>query len=389
MRPSSSPPGQLRSNPLPITDLWALGISLLTQFLYIVVFLSRYLDLFWVSPAFSYWNFVLKNFYIWSSIYILFLMLRIYPRTREREKAWRLAIYATLGSLIASPIVTIIFKGFSLIETLYTFSLALESVCILPQLLLLRQTTVPTVISSFYLVTLGSYRFFYILNWIVRAASSEHFFDPVTVIFGIVQTALYVDFAWVYWTRQRVKLRGGGIVDSDDLRKSWLVGGLLGRRRASEDQERDGMDEHDDDDTFDDVADHRRAGNVPNSTTRKPTIPNRWGKRGVSVRADDTLDDFEQTPTRQDNKVPLPPSSSSRTTAEDATPQETVGILRQPDEFLDDDDEDDDHPFAAGDAAQNPLPPSSRGPTAQQHQNTWNSGGAWSSPTTETPGRPR
>jgi hypothetical protein len=41
-------------------------------------------------------------------------------------------------------------------------------VCVLPQLLLLRQTTVPTVIDSYYLLALGSYRGFYILNWIHR-----------------------------------------------------------------------------------------------------------------------------------------------------------------------------------------------------------------------------
>jgi hypothetical protein len=33
-------------------------------------------------------------------------------------------------------------------------------VCVLPQLLLLRQTTVPTVIDSYYLLALGSYRAF-------------------------------------------------------------------------------------------------------------------------------------------------------------------------------------------------------------------------------------
>lgn len=66
----------------------------------------------------------------------------------------------------------------------------------LPQLLLLRQTTVPTVIDSFYLITLGSYRAFYILNWILRLAT-EHHVDAIAFVFGIIQTALYIDFAWV------------------------------------------------------------------------------------------------------------------------------------------------------------------------------------------------
>ena len=86
------------------------GVSLITQMLYIVVFLSRYLDIFWTPPQLYLWNFVLKIFYISSSIYIIILMTRVYARTREREKGWRLGGYAAGGSLILGPIVTLIFK---------------------------------------------------------------------------------------------------------------------------------------------------------------------------------------------------------------------------------------------------------------------------------------
>ena len=137
----------------------------------------------------------------------------------------------------------------------------------LPQLILLRQTTVPTVIDSFYLLTLGSYRAFYILNWIVRAAQ-EHQVDAVAAVFGIFQTALYVDFAWVYWTRQRVKLRNGGVVDSDDLSRGWLLRRLLGRQGGSLDEE-DGI---------------RNENPAENSST---SSRGKWGARGISVSADD------------------------------------------------------------------------------------------------------
>jgi hypothetical protein len=158
----------------------------------------------------------------------------------------------------------------------WVFSIILESVCVLPQLLLLRQTTVPTVIDSFYLVTLGSYRGFYILNWMVRGWGSEHYWDPVAVMFGIIQTLLYLDFAWVYWSRQRVKLRHGGVVDSDDLRKGWFVNWIIGgRRRGSLDEEDN--DSADDESSHEDGNSNRKAG-----TTR-------WGPRGISISADDTL----------------------------------------------------------------------------------------------------
>ena len=150
---------------------------------------------------------------------------------------------------------------------MHTFSIVLESVCVLPQLLLLRQTTVPTVIDSFYLVTLGSYRALYILNWILKAAVDKKV-DPVDAIFGIIQTALYIDFAWVYWTRQRVKLRSGGVVDSDDLGRGYLIRHLLGKGNDPNDEESEPIS-----------GEHQNGNAKPQGTS--------WGPRGISVSADD------------------------------------------------------------------------------------------------------
>ncbi len=158
-------------------------------------------------------------------------------------------------------------------QIIYTFSLILESVCVLPQLLLLRQTTVPTVIDSYYLITLGSYRAFYILNWIVRLFGAEHHFDPIAVIFGIVQTALYVDFAWVYWTRQRVKLHRGGVVDSDDISRGWLVSRVIGGKNSDPDEEETGTGPEQSGDGGSTEPAHGRV----------------WGRRAISVSADDTI----------------------------------------------------------------------------------------------------
>ena len=198
---------------------------------------------------------------------------------------------------------------------MWTFSIILESVCVLPQLLLLRQTTVPTVIDSFYLLTLGSYRAFYILNWIwgsIRGVKPE----PIAVTFGIVQTALYLDFAWVYWTRQRVKLRSGGVVDSDDLSRGWLVGKLLGRGNTDVDDE--------------------AGASVDNADEAQVARPvgsrGGWGARGISVSADEgVLEQHQQ-------------SSQTRNRAQESDsvtrPEETTGILAHNSDDDDDDDED-------------------------------------------------
>lgn len=223
------------------------------------------------------WNFTLKLFYIGSSFYIIGLMMRVFARTREKERAWKMGSFCLGGSAAAAPLVLLVFKRwhhYNFHEVMWTFSEILESVCVLPQLVLLRQTSVPTVIDSFYLVTLGSYRAFYILNWIVRYFGKEHHFEPIATIFGIIQTAFYVDFAWVYWTRQRVKLRNGGVVDSEDLSRGWLVGNLVGRNEADRDKAG----------TSDSVSDHSQ----PNFSVRSG---GQWGVRGISVTADDTLED--------------------------------------------------------------------------------------------------
>ncbi|KFY20712.1 hypothetical protein V493_07631, partial [Pseudogymnoascus sp. VKM F-4281 (FW-2241)] len=202
-------------------------VSVISQALYAFVFCTRYIDLFWKNPGDNLWNFIFKIFYIVSSLYILLLMTRIFSRTREREMSYRLGAYILLGSLILAPFITMIAEkmwGPPFSNILVNFSLILESVCVLPQLLLLRQTTVPTVIDSYYLVALGAYRALYICNWIERYATDTVKPETVAVIFGVLQTLLYVDFAWVYYSRQRVKLRSGGIVDADDLSKSWRGG---------------------------------------------------------------------------------------------------------------------------------------------------------------------
>lgn len=251
------------------------GVSFLTQLLYAVVFLTRYLDL----SQWSNWYLVFfKIFYILSSFYILFLMTTAFPRTREKEKAWKFALLSVAGSAAGAPLVILLYRSRSyhwILEVFWVFSIILESVCVLPQLLLLRETTVPTVIDSYYLLTLGSYRAVYLLNWMVLGFGPEHKWDPVADVFGVIQTILYIDFAWVYYSRQRVKLRNGCLIDSEDFQKSWVIGSLFSRVTGSVDEER--------------PLDNDTRGIV--NGRRYRTAANRWGARGISVSADDPVEE--------------------------------------------------------------------------------------------------
>jgi glucose-6-phosphate-specific signal transduction histidine kinase len=83
------------------------GVSLLTQILYALVFVTRYLDLFRASGWNNAYNPFFKIFYILSSFYIILLMMKMYPRTREKERAWKLALISVGGSLVLAPFVLI------------------------------------------------------------------------------------------------------------------------------------------------------------------------------------------------------------------------------------------------------------------------------------------
>jgi len=272
------------------------GVSLITQAFYALVFITRYTDLF--SELWA-WNYFFKVFYLLSSFYTLGIMRFVYPRTREKEIAWKMAAVILAGCLLLSPFVMLIFAekaAWRFTEWLWVFSQILESVCVLPQLLLLRQTTVPTVITSLYIVFLGSYRALYLVNWILREFDTNgRPPNTVSVLFGIIQTALYVDFGWVYWTRQRVKLRNGGVVDADDMRRGWLLSRIFGGKQFAQ---HDHAAEDEESSPF--YNDHQ-ASRGGSGAGRGGASRAKWGSRGISVSADEGV--LEQEASFQDEGV--------------------------------------------------------------------------------------
>lgn len=95
----------------------------------------------------------------------------------------------------------------SVMEVLWTFSIYLESVAILPQLFMISKTGEAESITSHYLFALGSYRALYLFNWIYRY-QLEGFFDLIAIVAGCVQTILYCDFFYLYITKV---LKGKGL----------------------------------------------------------------------------------------------------------------------------------------------------------------------------------
>lgn len=180
----------------------AAGISLKTQFLFALVFTTRYLDL--LFSYISLYNTAMKVIFIASSYHICFLMSRKNPwkATYDRENDSFRVRYL----IIPCAILALLFHHRAMHEVLeifWTFSEYLEAVAILPQIFLLEYTDRYDALTSHYIFCLGAYRVFYILNWIYRYAV-EGKVVWVSMIAGTIQALLFVDFFYHY-VKQVVK----------------------------------------------------------------------------------------------------------------------------------------------------------------------------------------
>lgn len=182
------------------------GISLKSQILYFIVYASRYLDFFVMLKwdLLHIYNALMKIFFIASEACILYFIVKKYRASYDpRMDSFRIALL-----LIPSVVLSFILVDTSQTKTsfgvireyFWTFSLLVEAVAILPQLFMLQKTGEAESITTHYLLCLGLYRVFYLLNWIWRWIIGERI-DGLALLAGIVQTAVYSDFFWVYYKR--------------------------------------------------------------------------------------------------------------------------------------------------------------------------------------------
>jgi len=161
-----------------------------------MVYVSRYLDLFWTFTDSAY-NTIFKLLLLGSSGYTIYLMTTAYKPTHDPNLDTFRVQYLLGGSLVLAVLFP---YAYTPAEILWAFSIWLESVAILPQLFLLQRTGEAETITTHYLFALGSYRALYIPNWIYRWFAESHW-EPISVFAGVVQTVLYSDFFWIYYTK--------------------------------------------------------------------------------------------------------------------------------------------------------------------------------------------
>ncbi|KAH0470386.1 hypothetical protein M5K25_000368 [Dendrobium thyrsiflorum] len=182
------------------------GISLKTQELYALVFVSRYLNIF--TDFISLYNTIMKLIFLGTSFSIVWYMRyhKVVRRSYDKDQDTFRHYFLVLPCLILAFLIN---ERFTFKEIMWTFSLYLEAVAILPQLVLLQRTKNTDNLTVQYIFLLGAYRALYILNWIYRYFTEPDYVHWITWISGLVQTILYGDFFYYYFLswKNNVKLQ--------------------------------------------------------------------------------------------------------------------------------------------------------------------------------------
>lgn len=155
------------------------------------------IDLLWTDPTRNLYNTLMKIFFIASSGYTIYLMMNDYRATHDRNLDTFKVQYLFGGAFVLAVIFP---YKWNFSEILWAFSIWLESVAIIPQLFMLQRTGEAENITTHYIFALGAYRALYIPNWVYRYFA-EGYFDPIAVVAGVIQTVLYSDFFYIYYTK--------------------------------------------------------------------------------------------------------------------------------------------------------------------------------------------
>ena len=123
-----------------------------------------------------------------------------YDKSQDSFLHWIFAVAPCAALAIITHLAGSGFKEFSVMELLWTFSIYLEAIAILPQLIVLQRYGEVENLTGNYIFFMGAYRALYILNWIYRANTEKNYRHHwVVYICGVLQTLLYADFFYYYF----------------------------------------------------------------------------------------------------------------------------------------------------------------------------------------------
>jgi len=204
----------------------ARGFSCRTQELFLLVFLTRYIDLF--TTYYSFYNSCMKIMYILTSIWVVFSLHFPHGRLRDtcfQEESFhhlaRLVIPSLVVAIVAFELSSYDYGGIfyvsGFINLLWTFSIIQESVAMVPQLILMHYCRDMGPYASRYVFFMWLYRTLYIFNWVYRAYHDFLFHHVYLVYFcGVLQSVIIV-VAYVVGLRTSRPDNAAGENQIDDI----------------------------------------------------------------------------------------------------------------------------------------------------------------------------
>ncbi|CAG9764610.1 unnamed protein product [Ceutorhynchus assimilis] len=171
------------------------GISGITQILYAQVFMSRYTDL--LLYYVSIYNTFMKITYILMTFIAIILIFVVFRKSYDRKND---SIFHLLWTF---PAALLAFKYNSIsisdvrsyddlsyyTEILWSSSIYLEVVAIVPQYVMFRKTKNARCL--YYVAMLCTYRSLYIANWIVRYFE-ENRYSSIATVSGVIQAIILI-----------------------------------------------------------------------------------------------------------------------------------------------------------------------------------------------------
>ena len=190
-----------------------IGVSSRSQEAYLLVFLARYSDLLIVGIR-SHYLFAMKVLFMALTLWTIWLIRFSHPIKMTYDSIHdnfphRVTLYPL--ALIIALVYHVHFSKHPYYSLVWSWSIVLESIALLPQLYMLRKTNEVDTFSTRYILCLALYRFCYLVNWVIRLTFRDESLNAAElhfeVIFGIVQSLFVSDFVYRYFKSLNGKTR--------------------------------------------------------------------------------------------------------------------------------------------------------------------------------------
>jgi ER lumen protein retaining receptor len=180
----------------------ALGLSVQSQELFLIVYVTRYLD---VLDSHSSTNSALKLGCIVCTALLIAMVRGTEPYkssflTYQADSSQGHAKTIVLSCGVVTLLTYLFFGPINFIETCWVFSVLLETLAMVPQILLLHRHGETDGLPASYMFVLAVYRGLFVLNYIYRALY-DRYFDKTGLIehlFAATHTVIYCAFFGIY-----------------------------------------------------------------------------------------------------------------------------------------------------------------------------------------------